>query len=57
MEHGATSIDLEGLMEDLYRFGCWALGAGMIGLALVMSLIPGADTRAKDGVFERAFGK
>ena len=35
MEHGATAVNLDGRMENLYRFGCWALGAGMIGIALL----------------------
>jgi hypothetical protein len=46
MEHGATSVTLEGRMEDLYRFGCWALGAAMIGVAILSALMPGADVRS-----------
>jgi hypothetical protein len=34
MEHGATSVNLEGRLEDLYRFGCWLLGAAMIGVGI-----------------------
>jgi len=34
MEQGATSVNMEGRLEDLYRFGCWLLGAIMIGIGV-----------------------
>ena len=46
MEHGATSVNLEGRMEDLYRIGCWAMGAGMIGIGIMNSLLPTAEGRS-----------
>jgi len=30
MEQGATSVNLEGRLEGLYRCGCWLLGTVMI---------------------------
>jgi hypothetical protein len=39
MEHanGPSSVNLAGAMPDLYRAGCWLLGAGMIGVAVIAS--------------------
>jgi hypothetical protein len=42
MEHGATSVNMEGRLEDLYRFGCWLLGAAMITVGVVSSCVPAA---------------
>ena len=46
LEHGATSVNLEGRMEDLYRFGCWLLGTAMIGIGVIASFIPSPQMRA-----------
>ena len=35
---GTQSVNLEGGMPDLYRFGCWVLGAAMIGVSIFTSL-------------------
>jgi hypothetical protein len=40
LERGSNSVMLEGRMEDIYRFGCWALGALMIGVAVIGSFVP-----------------
>ena len=46
MEQGATSVNLEGRLEDPYRFGCWLLGAVMIGVGVVASFKPSSELRA-----------
>ncbi|RLS57188.1 MAG: hypothetical protein DWH91_04830 [Planctomycetota bacterium] len=33
-----TSVNLIGQMSELYRFGCWATGTGMIAIAVLSSL-------------------
>ena len=33
-----TSVNLIGQMGELYRFGCWATGTGMIAIAVLCSL-------------------
>jgi hypothetical protein len=38
LEHGAHSAFLQGSMENEYCFGCWVLGAAMIGVAIIASL-------------------
>jgi hypothetical protein len=40
MEHGAHSVIIEGDMPNLYRFGCWLLGAAMIAVAVIASRAP-----------------
>ena len=34
---GVTSVTLAGQMSDLYRFGCWLTGTGMIGIAVLFA--------------------
>jgi hypothetical protein len=36
---GITSVNLDGKMTDLYRIGCWAAGAMMVGIAVLFSLM------------------
>jgi hypothetical protein len=50
MEHGATSVNLEGRLEDLYRCGCWLLGAVMIAVGA------GASWRSERDCDRRARG-
>ena len=38
LTHGANFAPWEGLMDGPYRFGCWLLGAVMIGIAITASL-------------------
>lgn len=35
---GVTSVTLAGQMSELYRFGCWLTGSGMVGVAVFCSL-------------------
>jgi len=35
---GITSVTLTGQMSELYRFGCWLTGSGMVGVAVLCSL-------------------
>ena len=35
---GVTSATLAGQMSELYRFGCWLTGSGMIAVAVLCSL-------------------
>jgi len=46
LEHGATSVNIEGEMPDLYRAGCMVVGAAMVLIAVVASFVPRATTRA-----------
>lgn len=34
---GVTSISLAGTMSQIYRFGCWLTGSGMIGVAVLFA--------------------
>ena len=34
---GVTSVTLAGQMSDIYRFGCWLTGTGMIGIAVLFA--------------------
>jgi hypothetical protein len=36
---GATNVGLAGLMTEIYRFGCWLTGSGMILVAVLGSLM------------------
>ena len=42
---GVTSVTLAGQMSELYRFGCWLTGSGMVGVAVLCSLFAGRQTR------------
>ena len=46
IERGATSVDLVGRLSELYRFGCWLLGAVMIGVGVLASSRPSVEPRA-----------
>jgi hypothetical protein len=35
---GVTSVTLAGQMSDLYRFGCWFSGSGMVAVAVLCSV-------------------
>ena len=35
---GVTGATLAGQMSELYRFGCWLSGSGMVGIAVLCSL-------------------
>jgi hypothetical protein len=45
MGRGATSVNLEGQLGELYRLGCWLLGA-MVGLGTVASSKRTSESRA-----------
>src|SRR4051812_39981166 len=39
MSHpGVTSVNLDGKLGDVYRFGCWLTGSVMIGVAVLCSV-------------------
>jgi hypothetical protein len=45
MSHpGITSVNLDGKMDDLYRFGCWLTGSIMVGVAVLCSLFVRRET-------------
>jgi len=35
---GVTGVTLAGQMSELYRFGCWLTGSGMVAVAVFCSL-------------------
>ena len=35
---GVTGVTLAGQMSEIYRFGCWLTGTGMVGIAVLCSL-------------------
>ena len=35
---GVSSVTLTGQMSELYRFGCWLTGTGMVGIAVLCSV-------------------
>jgi len=35
---GANHVTLAGQMSELYRFGCWLTGTGMVGIAVLSSM-------------------
>jgi hypothetical protein len=37
-QSGFERVTLAGQMSDLYRFGCWLTGSGMVGVAVLSSL-------------------
>jgi hypothetical protein len=39
---GVTSVSLAGQMSELYRFGCWATGSGMVLIAVLSALRAGS---------------
>ncbi|MGN6368900.1 MAG: hypothetical protein ACTHN5_11630 [Phycisphaerae bacterium] len=44
--HGASLAPWEGEIGDLYRIGCWLLGAAMIGVGVVSSFAPAMQARS-----------
>jgi hypothetical protein len=38
VQSGFERVTLAGKMSDLYRFGCWLTGSGMVGFAVLCSL-------------------
>ena len=46
---GVTSVTLAGQMSDIYRFGCWLTGTGMIGIAVLLAVF----TRGREVQHER----
>ena len=34
---GVRSVTLAGQMNDIYRFGCWLTGTGMVGIAVLLA--------------------
>jgi hypothetical protein len=41
---GVTGVTLAGQMSELYRFGCWLTGSGMVGVAVLCSLFSRKQT-------------
>lgn len=39
-KHDNMSVALPGEMDGIYRFACWLMGAAMIGIAVVASVVP-----------------
>ena len=37
-------VTLAGQMSELYRFGCWLTGSGMVGVAVLCSVFRGKQT-------------
>ena len=35
---GVSSVVLQGQMSQIYRFGCWLTGSGMVGIAVLCSM-------------------
>jgi hypothetical protein len=44
---GVTSVTLAGQMSELYRFGCWLTGSGMVGIAVLCSLFTRRQTQER----------
>jgi hypothetical protein len=44
---GVTSVTLAGQMSELYRFGCWLTGSGMVGIAVLCSLFIRRQTQER----------
>ncbi len=40
-QSGVTGVSLAGQMSELYRFGCWATGSGMVLVAVLSALRAG----------------
>ena len=47
---GAANVNLDGKMSDLYRIGCWAVGLGMVGVAVMCSLFEGQTATRSETV-------
>jgi hypothetical protein len=44
------SVTLAGQMSELYRFGCWLTGSGMVGVAVLCSLLSRKQTSEHAGL-------
>ena len=51
---GVTSVNLAGQMSDIYRFGCWLTGSGMIGVAVLCAMFSRRHTEEHAGLATRA---
>jgi hypothetical protein len=51
---GVTSVTLAGQMSELYRFGCWLTGSGMVGVAVLCSLFCRRQTQEHAGLTTQA---
>lgn len=38
-QSGVKSVVLQGQMSQTYRFGCWLTGSGMVGIAVLCSMV------------------
>ena len=43
-QSGIERVTLAGQMSDLYRFGCWLTGTGMVGTAVLCALFVRRET-------------
>src|SRR5688572_22584748 len=53
-QSGFGSVTLAGQMSDLYRFGCWLTGSGMVGIAVLCSLFMRKEAQEKTPVAMQA---
>ena len=49
-----TGVTLVGQMSELYRFGCWLTGSGMVGVAVLCSLFVRRQTDAHGSLATQA---
>lgn len=42
---GLERVTLAGQMSELYRFGCWLTGSGMVGVAVLCSVFSRRETQ------------
>lgn len=54
IKSGVTSVTLAGQMSELYRFGCWLTGSGMIGVVVLCSLFGRRQTHEHASLATRA---
>jgi uncharacterized membrane protein YjgN (DUF898 family) len=54
LNHGATSVNLDGKMDDLYRIGCWLTGSVMIAFATFCSIFAGKATEPENLAAQKA---
>ena len=51
---GVTGVTLSGQMSDLYRFGCWLTGSGMVGIAVLGALFSRTRVVQPEGLATQA---
>jgi ABC-type spermidine/putrescine transport system permease subunit I len=51
---GVTGVTLAGQMSQVYRFGCWLTGSGMITVAVALSCFRRSQTEARPGLAPQA---